>query len=70
MSNQKTVVQSGGVGFFGILALIFIGLKLAEVGVVATWSWWWVLSPLWMPFALIVPIAIIFYLVALVVRGR
>ena len=25
--------------------------KLAEIGVVATWSWWWVTSPLWIPFA-------------------
>lgn len=70
MSNQKTVAQSSGVGFFGILALIFIGLKLAEVGVVATWSWWWVLSPLWLPLAVGLGVVIIFYLVALVVRGR
>jgi hypothetical protein len=27
--------------------LIFLTLKLAEVGIVATWSWWWVTSPLW-----------------------
>jgi hypothetical protein len=47
MSN--TSAKSGGIGFFGILGLIFIGLKLAEVGAVATWSWWWVLSPLWGP---------------------
>jgi hypothetical protein len=41
--------QSGGVGFLGLLALLFIGLKLAgQIG----WSWWWVLSPLWAPFAI------------------
>lgn len=38
--------------FFGILALIFITLKLAGIGVVANWSWWWVLSPLWIPTAI------------------
>lgn len=45
-SNNRT----GGIGFFGLLALILIGLKLAEVGAVATWSWWWVLAPIWAPF--------------------
>lgn len=34
----------GGVGFVGLLALIFIVLKL--LGLI-TWSWLWVLSPLW-----------------------
>ena len=32
------------IGFFGLLGLLFIGLKL---GAVIDWSWWWVLSPLW-----------------------
>lgn len=36
--------SSGGVGFAGLLTILFIGLKLG--GVIA-WSWWWVLSPLW-----------------------
>lgn len=34
------------VTFWGLLALLFIGLKLG--GVIA-WSWWWVLAPLWIP---------------------
>lgn len=33
-------------GIFGLLTLIFVVLKLAEVGVVASWSWWLVLSPM------------------------
>lgn len=33
------------------LALLFIGLKLT--GHVA-WSWWWVLSPMWLPITVIV----------------
>lgn len=36
--------SSGGIGFAGLLTILFIGLKLG--GVIA-WSWWWVLSPLW-----------------------
>lgn len=38
-----------GTSFLGYLTLLFIALKLAEIGVVATWSWIWVLSPLWLP---------------------
>ena len=44
-SNNK----SGGIGFCGLLAILFIGLKLT--GHIA-WSWWWVLSPLWIPLGL------------------
>lgn len=36
--------SSGGIGFCGLLTIVFIILKLC--GVIA-WSWWWVLSPLW-----------------------
>lgn len=48
--------SSGGLGIGGVLFLIFLVLKLAEVGVVARWSWWWVCSPLWIPLVVIVPI--------------
>jgi hypothetical protein len=36
--------STGGVGFSGLLTIAFITLKL--LGYI-TWSWWWVLSPLW-----------------------
>lgn len=41
--------QTGSAGFpiLTILFLIFLTLKLAGIGVVATWSWWAVTSPLW-----------------------
>jgi hypothetical protein len=45
------------IGFLGVLALIFITLKL--IGEI-TWSWVWVLSPIWLPFALFILI-LIFY---------
>lgn len=53
MDNNKT---SGGIGFFGLLTLLFIGLKLC--GVIA-WSWWWVLAPTWIPVALVLVICLI-----------
>ena len=45
-------------GFWDLLALIFIILKLTgEID----WSWWWVLAPFWIPWALVIIIGIIFY---------
>ena len=35
---------SGGIGFFGLLAIVFIVLKLTNY---ISWSWWYVLLPLW-----------------------
>lgn len=43
-STSSSTSSSGGVGFTGLLTVAFIVLKLT--GVIA-WSWWWVLSPLW-----------------------
>lgn len=67
MSETKTV-RSGGIGFCGLLAIVFIALKLAGIGVVATWSWWWVLSPLWIPSALV--IVFLFVILLLVALGQ
>lgn len=50
---SDTSSSSGGVGFAGLLTILFIGLKL---GGVITWSWWWVLSPLWISAGLAVAI--------------
>ena len=41
MNDKQT---SNGIGFTGLLTIVFIILKLCGV---ITWSWWWVLSPLW-----------------------
>ena len=39
-----------GLTFLDALTIVFIVLKLCNV---IDWSWWWVLAPLWMPFAFI-----------------
>ena len=44
MANSSS--SSSGIGFLGLLAIVFITLKL--LGHI-TWSWWWVLAPLWIP---------------------
>lgn len=44
--NNSSSSSSGGVGFYTILAILFIALKLTNY---IDWSWWWVLAPLWIP---------------------
>jgi hypothetical protein len=39
---------------------------LAGVGVVASWSWWWVTSPLWIPAGIIIGILLVVCIVWLV----
>jgi hypothetical protein len=41
-----------GIGLGTIIFIIFLILKLCEIGTVATWSWWWVTSPLWISIGL------------------
>lgn len=48
-NDKKGAAASGGIGFCGLLGIAFIVLKL--VGVIS-WSWVWVLAPLWVPFVL------------------
>jgi hypothetical protein len=42
--------SSGGIGFFGLMFLIFMTLKLTGF---ISWSWWWITAPLWGGFALL-----------------
>lgn len=54
--------SNGGIGFCGLLTLVFIVLKLCKV---ISWSWLWVLSPIWLPLAL----AITFVIVAMIISS-
>ena len=55
-SNGGNSSSSTGIGFLGLLTVAFIVLKLCNV---ISWSWWWVLAPIWIPTALVVAILII-----------
>ena len=44
MSSSSSSSSTGGIGFVGLLTIVFITLKLTDY---IDWSWWWVLSPLW-----------------------
>lgn len=69
MSSDNSSSNSGGIGFLGLLAVLFIGLKLTEY---IDWSWWWVLSPLWIPFAIMfgfIGIVMLFVIIGLFLVG-
>lgn len=49
--------DQGGIGFCGLLTIVFITLQL--IGVIQ-WSWWWVLAPIWVPLLLVLLFAIVY----------
>ena len=49
-------MKKTGLGFGGVLFIVFLILKL--VGTIS-WSWWWVTAPLWIPFGLSIVIIVI-----------
>ena len=59
--SQNTNSSSSGIGFSGLLTVLFIGLKLTGV---ITWSWLWVLSPLWISLLLVVFVVLLIALLA------
>lgn len=56
--NKLENESNGGNGALTILLIAFVILKLCHV---IDWSWWWVLSPLWIPFILLIIIIILIY---------
>jgi hypothetical protein len=42
MATEKE--SGGGIGFFGMLTIVFIVLKLTGF---IDWSWWWITAPIW-----------------------
>lgn len=60
MSKESTA--SNGIGFGGLLTIVFITLKLTKV---IAWSRWWVLSPILIP----VGLCLTFIIFCLVMAG-
>ncbi len=61
--SGKSNGNSGGLSFAGLLTVLFVALKL--LGKI-DWSWWWVLSPLWISAGL----ALVVFTVALSLLSR
>ena len=67
MNSEKSNVSRGGMGLAGVLLVVFIVLKL--VGVI-TWSWLWVLSPLWISVGLVLVIFLITLVVVAITQHK
>jgi hypothetical protein len=67
MTNKTRAhsASANGVGIGTLLTLLFIGLKLSDH---IDWSWWWVLSPMWLPLAAF-PVLFIVVMVGSVIVG-
>ena len=65
---SKSSSSSGGITLLGVVFIVFLILKLAGIGVVASWSWWWVTSPLWLPLTIFGAIVVILVAIAVIVR--
>lgn len=61
MDNNNRV--NINLGFFSLLTIVFIVLKLCNV---INWSWWWVLAPTWIPMSIVAVIVV----VVLIIRRR
>ena len=58
MSNNSS---SSGIGFFGLLTILFIGLKFTGH---IEWSWFWGLSPIILPSCLMLSVIIAVIIIA------
>lgn len=65
MKNKK-VVKVKLFGFTSLLTVLFIGLKLTDK---IDWSWVWVLSPLWLPTALVLGVLLVAFLFMVIVAA-
>ena len=59
-NNSST---GSGIGFCGLLTIVFITLKL--IGVIK-WSWTWVLAPIWIPLAIISFVFLVILIIAII----
>lgn len=61
--HPSASASSGGITFTSLLTIVFIVLKLTNY---INWSWWWVLSPIWLPLCII----FLLYFFILLVNSR
>lgn len=61
MKDTKTT-STAAVGICDLLTVLFIALKLCKV---ISWSWWWVLSPFWIP-----PVIIGICVIILIIKSK
>lgn len=65
-NNKKVTIQL----LTPLSTIVFVLFFLAKIFDKIDWSWWWVFSPLWIPFAILIGILAgigLFYLVILII---
>ena len=60
--ENKTSIKLGSATTFIFFIVLFV-LKVAEIGVVANWSWIWIFAPLWVPATIVLMFIILIILV-------
>ena len=56
---------NSGLSFMGALTILFTALKLTNY---IDWSWWWVLSPMWLPLFVILLSAVLLSVIQVIIK--
>lgn len=59
MNRNRNENNSHSVTLLDLLFVTFLALKLSGA---IDWSWWWVTSPIWIPFVIVILILFIYFL--------
>lgn len=65
--SSSSSSSSGGIGFVGLLTIVFVIAKLTGH---LDWTWWWVFSPVWIGWGFILAILAVIALIAVVTDTR
>lgn len=66
-SKKKEVTIARGTGPASLLAIAFIVLKLTGV---ISWSWWWVLAPIWIPIGIALLLILAAFIIVLIAASK
>ncbi len=67
MKEKETSNVYNGIGFFGLLQVVFIALKVAKV---INWSWWLVFLPTWIELGVYLIVIIIIVIMTVIASKR
>jgi len=67
MKESKNSNVYNGIGFFGLLQVVFIALKVAKV---INWSWWLVFLPTWIDLGICLIVIIVVIVMATIFNKR
>jgi uncharacterized membrane protein len=62
-----------GIALSVLAFVVLLALKLTGNSVVETWSWWWITAPIWVPVAVTVAGAYLWFIAGIIInvfRGR